>query len=139
MILSIILFLIFSILGGFHFYWFWGGEWGLKSVIPTKKNTSNILSIPKYATLFVALVLSTFGLFYLVKSEFIIVYFPSWINYAYWFIPIIFILRAIGEFNYVGFFKKVKHTTFAEADTKIFSPLCLFIGIVGILIQLMNN
>ncbi|MEM6843120.1 MAG: DUF3995 domain-containing protein [Bacteroidota bacterium] len=51
---------------------------------------------------------------------------------------VIFILRALGEFNYVGFFKRVKNTEFARADSRIFSPLCLGIGVIGILIQLMH-
>ncbi len=138
-ILSIFLFLIFAVLGGFHFYWLFGGIWGLEQAIPTKGKVSS-LSIPKIATLLVGVVLVLFGLIYLIKSEFINVQVPSWVtNYGYWFIPSIFILRAIGEFKYVGFFKKIKHTEFAKADSKIFSPLCLIIGIIGILIQLMSK
>jgi len=138
-ILSIILFLIFAVLGGFHFYWFFGGVWGLEHVIPAKDKVSS-LSIPKFATLIVGLVLVLFGLVYFIKSGLTNVQIPNWVtNYGYWIIPSIFILRAIGEFNYVGFFKKVKNTEFAKADSKIFSPLCLIIGIIGILIQLMNK
>ncbi|WP_299890053.1 DUF3995 domain-containing protein [uncultured Lacinutrix sp.] len=137
--LSIFLFLIFTVLGGFHFYWLFGGVWGLKSVIPTKENELSNLSIPKLATLIVGLTLTLFGLLYLVKSGLINVQIPNWIiNYGYWFIPSIFILRAIGEFNYVGFFKKIKNTKFSKADTEVFSPLCLIIGIIGILIQLIH-
>jgi len=138
-ILSIILFLTFTVLADFHVYWLFGGDWGLDRVFPTKENeSSTVVTIPKFATLLVALGLFLFGLLYLLKSGLVIMFaqIPSWLGYAYWFIPIIFILRAIGEFKYVGFFKKVKHTKFAEADTKVFSPLCLGIGIVGILIQL---
>ena len=138
-ILCLILFLIFIVLGGFHFYWLGGGIWGLEKVIPTKDSKEAPLNIPKFATLIVALVLTAFGMAYLVKSEFISIQFPDWIsNYIYWFIPIIFIMRAIGEFNYVGFFKKVKSTEFAKADSILFSPLCLFTGVIGILIQLFH-
>ena len=139
-ILSIILFLIFTVLGGFHFYWLFGGIWGLEKVIPSKGDKAISLSIPKLATLIVGLVLVLFGLFYLIKSGLVIVHIPNWVtNYGYWFVPSIFILRAIGEFKYIGFFKKIKNTEFAKADSKIFSPLCLIIGIIGILIQLMNK
>lgn len=139
-ILSIILFLIFTVLGAFHFYWLFGGTWGLKKAIPTKSNEVNTISIPKLATLIVGLVLVLFGLIYFMKSGLINVQVPDWLtNYGYWFIPSLFILRAIGEFNYVGFFKKIKNTEFAQADSKIFSPLCLTIGIIGILLQLMNK
>jgi len=38
----------------------------------------------------------------------------------------------------VGFFKKIKHTEFAKSDSKIFSPLCLSIGVIGVLIQFIS-
>ena len=135
-ILAILLFLIFTLLGGFHFYWLFGGMWGLEKVIPTKGDKPVILAIPKFATLIVAIVLVSFGLMYLLKSGLITVQVPNWItHYGYWIIPSIFILRAIGEFNYVGFFKKIKNTEFAKADSKIFSPLCIGVGIIGIILQ----
>ena len=138
-LLAIILFSIFTVLGTFHFYWLLGGVWGLKKAIPTKGANANTLAIPKIATLFVGLVLVSFGLMYLLKTGLISIDIPDWLTtYGYWFIPAIFILRAIGEFNYVGFFKKIKNTEFAKADSKVFSPLCLGIGIVGIVIQLMS-
>ncbi len=134
-----ILILIFTALGLLHFYWLFGGKWGLEKAIPTKKNQKSSLSIPKFATLIVALVLLLFGLFYLMKTGLVTIPIQNWVNYGYWFLPFIFILRAIGEFNYVGIFKKIKDTEFAKADSKIFVPLCLFIGVIGILIQLLDN
>ncbi|CAZ95031.1 DUF3995 domain-containing protein [Zobellia galactanivorans] len=95
--------------------------------------------IPPIATLVVGVVLVLFALVYLMKSGLLTIQgLNGVINYGYWFIPFIFILRAIGDFNYLGFFKKVKHTAFAKADSKVFVPLCLAIGIMGILIQLMD-
>ncbi len=136
---SIILLLIFTILSGFHFYWLFGGTWGIENVIPTKGNNLNSIAIPKFATLIVSLVLAAFGFIYLINSGFINSPFPNWITtYGSWIIPIIFTLRAIGEFNYVGIFKKIKHTKFAKADTKIFTPLCAAIGVLGIVIQLLQ-
>jgi len=138
-ILSLLLFIIFLILGGFHFYWLLGGKWGVRKVIPTMKDNKNAVDIPKFATLIVGLILVSFGVMYLIKSGLVNIQIPNWIShYGYWIIPSIFILRAVGEFNYVGFFKKVKNTEFAEADSKIFSPLCLTIGLMGMLIQILK-
>ena len=39
-----------------------------------------------------------------------------------------FIGRAIGDFRFVGFFKRVHGTRFARLDTTVFAPLCLVIG-----------
>ncbi|WP_431167713.1 DUF3995 domain-containing protein [Tenacibaculum halocynthiae] len=139
LIFSLILFFTFTLLGSFHIYWLLGGTWGVKKVIPTKNNQLNSVAIPKFATVIVAAVLILFGFVYLVKTELINIELPNIvIEYGYWFIPCIFIIRAIGEFNYVGFFKKIKGTEFAKADSKIFSPLCLGIGILGILIQIIK-
>ena len=37
----------------------------------------------------------------------------------------VFAIRAIGEFRYCGFFKKITNSEFAYWDTRIYSPLCL--------------
>lgn len=138
MILTILSMLLF---GGIHIYWLFGGVWAVKNVIPTKDNQDAALKIPTIATIIVALGLFSIALLYLLKSG--IVSFPlpliliQLATYTYWFIPTIFLLRAIGDFNYVGIFKKVKHTTFAKADTQIFIPLCLTIGMLGFLIQIL--
>jgi hypothetical protein len=38
------------------------------------------------------------------------------------------LLRAIGEFQYVGFFKRVRGSRFATLDTLVYSPLCLLLS-----------
>ncbi len=139
-ILSIILFMIFISLGFIHFYWLFGGKWGVEQVLPTIKDGKKTIKPPKIATAFVGIILISFGLLYLIKTELNIFQVPNWIiTYGSWIIPSIFILRAIGDFNYVGAFKKIKNTEFAKADSKWFTPLCLIIGILGILIQIINK
>ena len=136
-ILSYILFGIFLILSGFHFYWLFGGKYGAKQAIPTKSIDAKPGRIPKYSTLIVAIGLMTIGLYYFGNTNNKIDVLESSKNVVLWIIPSVFVLRSIGEFKYVGFFKKIKNTEFATADTKLFSPLCLFIGIVGFVIQLL--
>jgi hypothetical protein len=61
---------------------------------------------------------------------------PGWIFYwGTWAIALLFLLRAIGDFRYVGFFKSVSGTAFARWDTILFSPLCLFIAVAAFLIS----
>lgn len=138
-ILSIILLATFTSLGVIHFYWLLGGKWGLGKALPTKEIGEKAIEPPKIATAIVGVGLISFGLIYLIKTGLINIQVPSWvITYGSWIIPSIFILRAIGNFNYVGLFKKIKNTEFAKADSKWFIPLCLIIGILGILIQIMK-
>ena len=137
--LSLILFLIFTFLSSIHVYWAFGGRWGVEEAIPTKENGTHSLKPPPIATLVVAAGLMIFAVLYALKTDYVnLDNSHRFYQISYWFIPSIFLLRAIGEFNYVGLFKKVKGTTFAKADTKIFIPLCLSIGLIGILIQVLN-
>ena len=39
------------------------------------------------------------------------------------------IVRAIGDFKYVGFFKQRRGTRFALLDTRFYSPLALALGV----------
>jgi len=40
-----------------------------------------------------------------------------------------FLLRAIGDRKYVGFFKRVRGTGFARWDSRLYAPLCLALGL----------
>jgi hypothetical protein len=54
-------------------------------------------------------------------------------------IAVVLLLRAIGDFRFVGFFKTVKDTRFAVNDTYIFSPLCLILAILSLYIFLLGK
>jgi len=138
-LLSVFLFLIFLCLGSIHFYWAKGGRWGSRYALPTDPNGKAMLKPSKMSTVIVGMGLTSFGIFYLIFSGILPIPLPHWLlTYSSWIIPIIFLLRAIGEFKYVGFFKKVKGTAFAIMDRKLFSPLCLAIGGMGLLIAFLN-
>jgi hypothetical protein len=49
-----------------------------------------------------------------------------WLSYA---LALGLLARAIGEFKYVGFFKRVRGSRFARLDTWVYSPLCLLLSI----------
>lgn len=132
MIIPFILSTTFLILAIIHFNWIFGGTFGLEASLPTNLEGKRILNPKPIGAAIVGLGLSFFCLFYLIKSGLVNNPFPNSIfSLAEWIIPIIFLLRAVGEFKYVGFFKKVKQTTFGKYDTKLFSPLCLIIAIMG--------
>ena len=139
MILSLLLSLLFIVLGLIHFNWVIGGTFGFKESLPTKENGERVLNPKKIDSAIVGIGLTAFGFFYVLKSGLIQYNFPEWImKYGSLIISILFLLRAIGEFKYVGFFKSVKKTNFGKLDTKFFSPLCLIIGIFGMIIQLIK-
>jgi len=137
MLLSLLIFInviIFSLISLLHFYWAFGGKRGSKAAIPDQFherafNESGSLKV-KFATIIVALGLlvfaaitaSHFGSLDLGISR-------KYIRYATWAMAFIFTARAIGDFNIVGFFKKKRDGLFAEKDSSIYSPLCLYLGV----------
>lgn len=138
-IISFLVFLIFIFLSSIHFYWCFGGHWGSRSVFPTKDDDTKP-NMPGFLPTFtVAVGLLALAIFILIKGGFLEISLPLWLNkYGLRSLAIIFIIRAIGEFNYVGFFKKIKQTKFGKNDTKYFSPLCLLIGILMIIMELQS-
>lgn len=138
-LLSLLLTLIFAVLGALHFHWALGGSFGFSAALPTTSNGTKVLNPKKIHTVIVGLALIACAVFYLLISEVFEYELPQWmIKYIGWTIPALFLLRAIGDFNYVGFFKRKRNTAFGKQDTLFFSPLCLLIGILGIILQLLK-
>jgi len=134
--LSSLLFLIFVTLSALHFYWAFGGKWGIDSAIPTTDESIQALRPPTIATMIVGIGLLFFALFYMTRMVIFATELPSWLLlYTGWGISSIFLLRVIGDFKYVVLFKKIKSTQFSKADSKYFIPLCTFLAITGFLVQ----
>jgi len=91
------------------------------------------------ATCLVALVFLFFGFLSLMKLNIITIELPKVIHdYGIIIVGVIFCIRGIGDFKYVGFFKSVKGTKFSLNDTKWFSPLSFFMGINFFLIDFLS-
>lgn len=71
--------------------------------------------------LFAGLVAATGGLLEVGLS-------PRILSWASLMLALGLLARAIGEFNYVGFFKRVRDSRFARLDTLVYSPLCLLLA-----------
>lgn len=135
-IFSVITFLVFIVLSNIHIYWFFGGKWAASSAIPKLENSGALLFSPGLtATAIVALGLFFFGLISLCLGG-IIGFDHEWLTYAGMGVATIFGLRAIGDFKYVGFFKRVRNTDFGRLDTRFYSPLCLLLSVMLIYLSL---
>lgn len=139
LITGLILVLIFLILSILHFYWGFGGKWGLSSSVPSKENGERVLE-PKIAySLIVGAGLFALGVFVLIKGGFLNILLPGWLfDFGLYFIAAIFISRALGDFRYIGFFRKIKNTLFAKLDSRYFTPLCLLTGALCLILQYMK-
>ncbi len=124
----------------FHLYWAVGGQFGYNNVLPTNEEGAVLLKPTTIDGIIVGIGLLLLGLFYVFSlntpnGRFLILV----RNIGLWVIPIIFALRAIGDFKYVGFFKQIKSTEFANLDTMFYSPLCIIIALVGFILIKMKN
>lgn len=136
-VIAITLSLIFMFLSFIHVYWMFGGKWGNGVVIPTKDDNATPQMPGFLPTFIVALGLFAIGVYVFIKTTILDISFPLWLDkFGLWTIAGIFSLRALGDFRYVGYFKKVRHTKFGQNDTKYYSPLCLLIGILAVILEL---
>lgn len=121
--------LILLSISGIHFFWAFGGKWGENAALPTSVDGKKALNPDIFATLIVAFGLLAMALLHLEKVQILGLPIPTWINvYGLKIIAGIFLVRAIGDFRYVGFFKKIKGTIFANLDTKFYTPLCVLLS-----------
>jgi len=126
-VVAILVAVIMLIVSLFHFYWAFGGEYGLQSAGPVMEEGAEFK--PPAAVIFVVACLLA-GLAVL-SLQLVWTWQPvkEYIAYVGYLISFVFIVRSIGDFKYVGFFKKVYNSDFANLDTKYFSPLILVLGL----------
>lgn len=108
---------IFIVLGLLHFYWAFGGTFALNKALPNTREGVKLFNPGKFLTIVVGVILLIFAYMVLKMDSYIYI------------LAILFAIRAIGDFNYVGFFKKTRSTPFAIYDTKYFSPLCFYLAV----------
>ena len=126
--------LIISLL---HGYWGLGGRWGMAQSLPTNAQGESVLKPDAIACFIVAFGLLAMGIYFLIYVKIMNVPLPHFVvNYGIWGIATIFTARAMGDFRYVGFSKKIMGTEFARFDTYFYVPLCLYLGISSIFIGL---
>jgi len=119
---------VLAFLSGLHTYWALGGRWGRGAAIP-QVDGRPAFTPSRFATLLVALGLAAAAVLPLVRTGAFPFAVPAWLSqWSAVFLALIFLLRAVGDFRLVGFFKRVRGTPFAIWDTRLFSPLCLLLA-----------
>ena len=126
-VIASLLALIFFVLGGLHFYWAIFGIQIPESVYTSRENGNQMEYTPgRLASSAVGVVLFAFS--FLFFNRVLI-----WVNFPLEFylvlgIGILFLLRGVGDFKYLGLFKTVRKTPFAKMDTRFYTPLCFCIA-----------
>ena len=131
--------IVFVLISLLHFYWAMGGRYGSMTVLPSKPDGKLLFKPGLFSTLVVAIGLLVFAFITLGNLSI----FDQWIDIRYVqygtrIIALIFIARAIGDFRFIGFTKKIKDTTFARNDTRIYSPMSLTLGVMSFIITVIK-
>lgn len=138
-LISLVLAVVFAILCIIHMNWARGSQWGLQSALPSDPSGAKLFQPRKIDSLIVGVGLLGIAIFYLIEAQMISYALPSWaMQVVGWIVPSVFLLRALGDFKYVGLFKKIKETRFATMDTRYYTPLCIALSILGFALQLIS-
>ena len=127
--LALTLVLAFLTLSVWHVYWAAGGRVGKPAAIP-EIDGKHLFAPGVFATLFVAvglgacaaLVAATAGLIPSPLSTHAL----GSLSFA---LAAALMMRAIGDFRFVGFFKRAADGAFARRDTLLYSPICLVLAL----------
>jgi hypothetical protein len=119
---------IFVALALLHFFWAAGGGAGAEGFVPSDGGQPLFTPGP-LATVAVGIALLAAALVVTCRAGLFCIGLPMWMaRVGIWVIALLFAARAVGDFRYAGFFKRVRGTRFAQRDTWIFSPLCAAIA-----------
>ena len=115
-------------LAAVHVYWAIRGAGGTNG-IPSRPDGTLVFQPGRLATLSVAGALAIEGLLVAGHAHLVAVGLsPDILRVGVWGVAATFTLRTIGEFRYVGLFKRVHGTPFARWDTRLFTPICAAIA-----------
>ena len=124
-VLAVALIAIFSLLALVHVYWAFGGRVAKVAAIPELRGTPSFVP-GRMATLLVACALFACAALLGAAAGFIDVPVEGVvIRWGCFGLALLLLLRAIGDFRLVGFFKTVRGSRFAWLDSALYSPLCL--------------
>lgn len=127
--LAILLISVFVFLASVHVYWAFGGRIAKVAAIPELRGAPSFVP-GRIATLLVALSLFSCAALVGAASGFIETPVPAVaIQWSCFGLALLLLLRAIGDFRLVGFFKTVRGSRFAWLDSALYSPLCLALAL----------
>ena len=120
---------VFGLLAALHVFWAFGGTWGARAAVAEIDGRPRFVP-SRGATLVVAAALIGAAVVMLARAGLILGFVPRWASQgAAGVLGAVFVLRAVGDFRLMGFFKSVRGTRFAVRDTWLYSPLCLLLGL----------
>jgi hypothetical protein len=133
-VLAVLLIATFVILALLHVYWAIGGQFGQAASVPSVDGRRLFDPSPR-STLMVAAALLACACAIAGTAGWLGEAVPASVFRAVtMLVSLVFLLRAIGDFRYVGFFQRAGDSPFAYWDLRLYSPLCLLIGAAALVV-----
>lgn len=127
--LAVALITIFAVLASVHVYWAFGGQFAKVAAIPELRGAPSFVP-GRMVTLLVACALLACAALVGAATGFLDAPVPATtLQWACFGLALLLLLRAIGDFRLVGFFKTVRGSRFAWLDSSLYSPLCLALAL----------
>jgi hypothetical protein len=138
-VLAAALVAVFMVLSVLHLYWAAGGRWALDGALPrAERGHEGMFVAGPLMSLAVAMALLSAAAVCATRVGFIDPGTPPWMApTGVWVLAAVFALRAVGDFRYVGFFKRIRGTIFARRDDLIYSPLCAALSVTSLALALL--
>jgi hypothetical protein len=122
--LALLLAAAFAALAALHVAWAASGA-PAGAAVPARADGAPLFRPGRAATLAVALALGAAAALVLARAGLVAWPVPAGLTRAgTWALAAALGLRVVGEFRYVGLFKRERGTRFARLDTRVYTPLC---------------
>ncbi len=119
---------VLIVLSLLHVRWAFGGA-AAGAAVPSRPDGTPIFRPGPFASLTVAGALLLASALVLARGQQIPDFAPApWIDVGTWGVAVAFAARTVGEFRYVGLFRRVRGTPFARWDARLFTPLCALLA-----------
>ncbi len=116
---------VLGALAGLHFFWASGGRWGVSVAIPELNGKAAFTPTPLATVIVGVLLLGSAGVALTAAGVHVLPLPAGVVRAATGLLAAAFFLRVVGDFRYVGLFKRNKESRFARMDNRLYMPLCL--------------
>jgi hypothetical protein len=118
---------VLNMLAFLHVYWALGGRWGKDAAVPRRPGGERLFEPSARSTWLVAIALAAAAYAVRLAVRAGPLHIAAAIAVA--LLALAFLARAIGDFRWVGAFKRERGSKFARLDTRYFVPLCLLLAL----------
>lgn len=130
---------IFTLLALLHVTWAFSDR-APGAVVPTRHDGEPLFRPSRAQTLAVAAALTLAAYIVLERGGPGPGWLPPWARaVGAWGLAMAMLARGIGDFRYVGLFKRHRDSAFARQDTRLFTPLVLVLALVSGLIAALGR